>query len=480
MPPTSTPVLKGTDHTVVARQAIDQLFKTEGGRQALWVVGKELWVWSGDRWSNRPREEIEKTVIEWIEEAVVLENTDEDGQGTYTKASSALSGRDIREVVWTIERMCQAPVQSLPRWIEQGEWPDPDHCIAFSDVVLDVKGSVGGTHKTLPRDDRFFGAGVLTVPFRPDNVCPTWVKCQEEWSGGDKLWQEVRERAYGYALMATRKYGKALLEYGKSQSGKGSGTNAVLSKLLLAPAFHSATVDQIIEGHGMDGLHQAQVWVVPEVRDMDRGAGAKFSTILKIVLGGDSAMVNIKFVRQLKVVRFKAFPMMQANAMPSMPDDAGAVSSKLIVLPFKHSFVDRKDHELPNKLLGELPGIAARFAEAAIRLEAAEGSQKWPIVSGAAEVLAQMALDGNPFDAFLKWGFVKTERATPLSVDYLYSRRAQFEAETGTLLRRKDGRRVPDSQLVFYLETASSWSLHRVNLGSGGLGVLGLAIKSLI
>lgn len=483
---TGRTILKGTDHTAVARQALDQLFKTEGGRQGLWGANGELWAWNGSRWANRPRTEIERTLIEWVEDAWVLTDVDEGGQGTYSRATSELSGRDIREVMWVLERMAQAQVQSVPRWLEAGDWPDPDHCIAFQDVVLDVRGSTAlraagrSDYVVYPRDDRFFGPGVLTVPFAPGGACPTWLACQDQWSNGDALWQEVRERAYGYACMATRKYGKALLEYGKSQSGKGSGTNSVLSKLLLAPAYHSATVDQVIEGHGMDGLHLAQVWIVPEVRDMDRGAGAKFSTILKVVLGGDASMVNIKFVRQLKGVRFKAFPMMQANAMPTMPDDAGSVSSKLIVLPFTNSFADRRDEDLPFKLATELPGIAARFAEAAVRLEMAPAGEKWPVVSGAAEILAHMALDGNIFDAFLKWAFIKTEGNTPVSEDYVMAKRAAFEHDIGLQLRRRDGRRIPDSQLLFYLETASSWRVNRVRLTSGGMGLRGIQLRSIV
>lgn len=487
MTQTQRAVLKGTDHTSVARQALETLFRTEGGRQGIWSVGGDPWVWTGGRWTIRPRAELEKSVIEWVEDALIPDGVDSEENATYKGATSELSGRDVREVIWLIERMAQAPVQSVPRWLEPGSWPDPDHCIAFDDRIVDIAGTAAkrkegdeGVWCVVPRDDRFFGPAVLTVPFAPEAKSECWDGCQQQWSNGDGVWQDVRERAYGYALMGTRKYGKALLEYGKSQSGKGSGTNGVLSKLLLTPSYYSATIDQVVGGFGLDGLHQASVWVVPEVRDMDKGDGAKFATILKVVLGGDASSVNIKHIRQLRGVRFKVFPMMQANSMPNMPDDAGAVSSKLIVLPFKNSFADRRDEELPAKLGKELTGIAARFAEAAVRLEMAEQGKKWPIVAGAAEVLQQMALDGNPFDAFLKWAFVRSETAQPVGLDYILTRRMDFEAQTGVKLVRKDGRRVSDGQLLYYLELGSSWKVGRITMTDGRTALRGIGLKAIV
>lgn len=475
----------GLDHTSVARQAVESLLRTEGGRQGLWVVNGEFWAWSGNRWGHRPKTDVEKAVVEWIEDAVIKTGEGDSGC-TYERVTNQFSGRDIREVVWIIERMCQAPVQSIPRWLEPGEWPDPDHCIAFDDVVVDIKGTAearlrggGSGYITLPRDDRFFGHGVLTVPFRPGDPCPTWITCQEQWSMGAPIWQEVRERAYGRALMGTRKDGKALLEQGLTQSGKGSGTNDVLSKLLPRPAYHSTTMDQVLTDFGLDGLHMAQAWVVSEVRDLDKGSGAKFATILKMVLGRDEASVNIKYQRQLRGMKFKCFPILQSNPMPSFPDDGGAVSSKLIILPFRNSFAGRRDDELPDKLGKELPGIAARLAAAAVRLEMAEPKAKWPLVEGAAEILAQMAMHGNPFDAFLNWGFTKSDSKLIVLHEYLSAKRIEFESETGVKLRRPNGSRVPDTQLLFYLESESGWSLKKVSTKGGKEGLTGLSLKGI-
>ena len=477
-------MLGGTDQTVVARQALNELFRTEGGRQGLWVVGQDFWGWSGERWAMRQKSEIERMVIEWLEDALIPQGDNADGQPIFGRATDKLSARDVREIVWMVERMCQAPVSTMPRWLEPGNWPDPDHCIPFQNVVVDIKktaelrkaGQTG--YITLPRDDRFFGAGVLSVNFDPDAPCPTWIKAQEDWSMGDKVWQEVRERAYGYACMATRKEGKALLEQGKTQSGKGSGTNDVLSKLLARPAYYSTTMDQIVDTFGMDGLHQSQVWVTSEVRDLDRGAGSKFATILKMVLGRDAAVVNIKHVRQLKGVVFRCFPIMQSNPMPNFPDDAGAVTSKLIVLPFRNSFADRRDNDLPEKLGSELTGIAARFADAAVRLEMATGHDSWPLVEGAAEILNEIALNGNPFDAFMKWGFVKSSNGI-VSADYINVKRMEFEAETGVILRKKDGKKVPESQLLYFLETQTNWKVGRKVLRDGTTGLTGIGMKGI-
>lgn len=57
-----------------------------------------------------------------------------------------------------------------------------------------------------------------------------------------------------------------------------------------------------------------------------------------------------------------AAPIIQANDIPKLPDKAGSISSKMLVLPFNWSALDagnKPDPGLLDKLMAELPQIAA-------------------------------------------------------------------------------------------------------------------------
>lgn len=429
------------------------------------VYGGEFWRWKNGAWQIVSRDAVEQDV------AQALANI---ASGYRSAADRAwlLSSSTVREVAWALERLCRVDRfgDCVP---DDAPVSDPASCIAFSDVVLDVRASAKAGVPVLHPRGPWWGGWSLTVPWQP-LPCPTWDRCQNEWSDGDPVWIETRERAYGVALSGMREHGRALLEQGRSQSGKGSGTNDVLARVLPPGAFFSATVDQVVGDFGLDGIQHARVWVTTEVRDLEHGVGGRFATILKAVLGGDFITVNRKFCRQIPRVRVSCFPIIQSNTLPVLSDDAGSITSKLIVLPFRRSFAECRDDTLPRRLRAELPQIASRLAMAAIRFVADGGV--FPCPEGARELLEAIRHSGNIADAFLEWGFVRdpahaVPRATVLAL------LGEFQKSTGGRLTDSRGRLISGNQVLPFLERASSWPIKIVPGTSQEVMLRGVRVK---
>ena len=134
----------------------------------------------------------------------------------------------------------------------------------------------------------------------------------------------------------------------------------------------------------------------------------------------------------------------------------------MIPLNFDVSFEGREDAELEWKLATELPGIARRFLEAAVRLEAeTEIAKKFVVPERAQRVKESFDAVNNPFDAFLQGRFVKAVSGR-VSNEKVRAERIAWEEETGLVLETKRGGRVSEKGLTKALLEQSSWDLKPV------------------
>jgi len=72
--------------------------------------------------------------------------------------------------------------------------------------------------------------------------------------------------------------------------------------------------------------------------------------------------------REIVSARLGTRFVMVSNELPELPDAAGALAARMVVLPFPRSFLGSEDTGLSNRLLTELPGIALKALDALDRL----------------------------------------------------------------------------------------------------------------
>lgn len=466
----------------VARYILATRFKTPGGRLGLFSWRGDYYAWSEGMWALRTVDWLRGQVWMATENLVLIQHT---ANGTGTTRYQPTKAK-ITDLLDAVESLIAAPFDSLPRW-HGTEHPeaDPRMCIAFRDRVVDVEASAKvGTIVSYPRDEVFLGHNILTVNLDEEAKCPTWESCMEMWSGGDKAWIECRERCYGYSLMASRKYAKWLLEFGKVRGGKGTGTNSVLGKLLPRPAYLGTLMDDIADPFGLDGVESASVLVISEANDVDQRQGERIATLLKVMLGGDECMVNVKHKRQMKGIKLPCFPIIQSNQMLNLPNKGRGISSKMVAINFERSFEGAEDFNLDRKLEAELPGIALRLVLAAIRLEAEpDPTKKFPMNTASLDVVKRFDMENNPFDAFLESRFTKQPNHKGwVHGELMRKNRTEWEVNAGVILKHKDGHRVSDQMLLRTLEERSTWNLKRARMGGvdggGPRGLSGLVLKA--
>ena len=383
----------------VARRLLKDYFITDKGHQGLYRWRNEFWNWDKGQWKLMREDVMREKVLFILEDAVWEQN----GQNGVVLRRYGPDKNKIEGVVHALEALCRLEKESVPCWLTPptGDVVDEKHCIAFQDVIIDVK-----REEVIERGEHWFDVGVLPVLYKEDAECPRWMQALDEWGAGDPVWNELLQRWFGYCLMGTRKYAKWLLMYGKIRGGKGT-ICGVLKKLIGPTAYLSTSLEDLSNEFGMDGIELSRVLSISEVSEIDSRAGEKVCRVLKNIVGRDPMTINAKYRRQVRNVVIGAAPLMQSNEIPVLPNKGRGLSGKMLVLPFEVSFEGKEDFELEEVLESELEGIAVWAVEGAFKLEKAARDEKWPTPEAAEGAMRLYHLQNNPLDSFLGARFHK-------------------------------------------------------------------------
>ena len=322
----------------------------------------------------------------------------------------------------------------------------------------------------MPRGVVWFDPCVVDVDLDVGAQCPRWMRCLEEWSGGNEVWKELLQRWMGYSLMGHRRYAKWMLFHGKVRAGKGT-IGTVMRWLRGGTGFVGTSLDELAGSFGLDGVEFARVLCVSEVSELSGREGEVAVRVLKNLLGRDPISINAKYKRQVRNVVVGAAPWVQANEIPQLPNKGRGLSAKMLVLPFERSFEGKEQHDLMDVLKEELAGIAAWVLRGAVALEAAADDEKFPPTEGGVRAVRDYHLANNPFDYFLEARFVKNK--TGFVANELVRREWKDWCRANNVKMH-----VADNFLVRRLTTESSWDLSKIRKGSEGpRGIGGLSLK---
>jgi putative DNA primase/helicase len=228
---------------------------------------------------------------------------------------------------------------------------------------------------------------------------------------------------------------------------------------------------------GLDGVEFSRVLCVSEVSELASRDGEVAVRVLKNILGRDPISINAKYKRQVRNVIVNAAPWMQANEMPQLPNKGRGLSGKMLVLPFERSFEGKEQHDLMDRLKGELAGIAVWALNGAIKLEAAADEDKFPPTGSGMQVVRDYHLANHPFDYFLEARFVKNPGGV-VAISIVQREWQDWLRTNGNGLVRQDARQVGRNSLTRRLISESSWVLNKIRTGPEGTRALGgLSLK---
>ena len=450
----------------VARRVLRDYFTTDNGHQGLYRWRGEFWVWvKTGQWKLLLEDEMRERVFFILEDAVWQQN----GANGPVIRRYGPDKNKIEGVVHALEALCRLATEEVPCWLTPptGGMVDAKHCIAFQDVIVDVRNK-----KTIKRSQQWFDTAVLPMEYKPEAECPRWMQALNEWGDSDPFWNDLLQRWFGYSLMGTRKYAKWLLMYGKIRGGKGT-ICSVLKQLVGSTAYVSTSLEDLANEFGMDGMELSKVLSISEVSEIDSKAGEKVCRVLKNIVGREPMTINAKYKRQVRNVVVNAAPLMQSNEIPVLPNKGRGLSGKMLVLPFEVSFEGREDFELDEVLTQELPGIAAWAVRGAMELEDAKRENKWPTPEAANAAMRLYHLQNNPFDSFLEARFHRNHSG--------FTANSIVRRQWVSWLKANGVRmHVPNNVLIQRIVQDSSWDLRQTRLSVADgheRGVAGLTLK---
>lgn len=460
--------LESPEPMKIARRVLQDSFSVGGFQHLLFFRG-HFWEYYGERWEKRDRRWMRHRLFQELEDAVVMKTVrTEEG----TKQVGVRFAPDTKKVDNVLDALESLPeicrdYKTIPAWLKgHSSKPDPESLIGFADVLVPVGPE---PRVTLPRDPTWFDPCVVPVSYDPAAQCPVWRRCLGQWGRGSELWETLLRRWFGYCLMNHRRYSKWLLMKGKPRAGK--GTIAKVLERLIGPAgFNSARGEQLKGDFNLMGFESSRVLSITEMDCEDKRIVTNMSALIKILVGGDPQNIPVKFQPPLMNVIIPAAPMVQANRVPRLPDIGGGVSTKMLILPFHWSALDpgqKLDHRLDQKLLEELPGIAAWAVCGARELEAGLG---FPVLEEAEEDLEEYRLENSPMDVFLDECFVRDPNGF-VSTSLLESTWEQWR------VRKKIATIIPKTRIRNEVMEKSSWSLSPYRIRNGPRGIVGLSPK---
>jgi putative DNA primase/helicase len=343
-----------TNHTIYSDTQEKCDNKPEKGGKAFlarrlacnYVLDRRTVYWGGSLWTHtgthyRPEDEPDVSMTQWLQQHRI-------------EANGSLRSLILDEVKGYCRLRDRAATP--PCWLNGLA---AGNIIPFANGLLDLAGGEIGTHTP-----DLFSVYCLPYPYEPEARCERWLRFLGEVFEGDAERTRLLQQWFGYCLSADVSQQKFMLFLGLPRSGKGT-TAQVLQALVGKENALGFDLGRLIDRFSTASLVNKTLAVVGEV-ELSKHDKPRILEKLKAATGNDALPVE----RKGKDIQGSAvLPtrwLLSANSMPQLHDASGALAQRMLLLNFNRTFAGREDTGLLDKLLADLPGIAA-WAVAGLR-----------------------------------------------------------------------------------------------------------------
>ena len=231
--------------------------------------------------------------------------------------------------------------------------PHPEQIIAFRNGTV----SLDDPLTLRPHDPDLALSSSLPFDFPTDDPdCPTWFEVMRDWFGEDEESETLLQQWFGYVLSGDRALERIGAFVGPPNSGK-STASRVLRNLVGEDNVISSSLAALSRPFGLASWQNKTLAILPESQPLTRADEVAISaTRVLAVSGQDPIEVERKNQRSI-TVELPARIMMVGNKTPSVGDDTGAFSRRLLPIPFPRIHTKHRPG-LEQALVDELPGIA--------------------------------------------------------------------------------------------------------------------------
>ena len=268
---------------------------------------------------------------------------------------------------------------------------NPEKIIAFSNGLLDIETGVLTEHTP-----QWFSANSLDYPYDPAATCPHWLDFIGTVADTEEDWLDALQMWFGLNLVADTTQQKMMLFVGPPRSGKGTVCR-VLQHVLGKHNYCNPALGSLSESFGMECLIGKLAAIVPDAH-IGRGSDStRIMESLKSVIGEDHQTIRPIYKAAVNVRLLCRFTI-SVNELVVFPDASGAMASRLIILPFRHSHTGHEDLTIGRRLHAEASGIANWAIEGLTKLRQA-GRLTQP--QAGQQVLADYARLSSPVRGFI-------------------------------------------------------------------------------
>lgn len=340
----------------------------------------------------------------------------------------------------------------------EADWVVDEDLINLKNGMLDIAARPFALH---PHDPGLWSRSQLPVTYDPDATAPIWERTVAEIMDGVEPKIMQLQEFFGYCLLPTCRFEKAMFLFGTGANGK-STVISVLERLLIGQENTAAL--------NLEGLNRR--FTTPTLRgkministELETGRGGASTEVLKKAISGDLLEGEIKNGENITFRSFAKF-IFAMNTPPTITDKAYGFVRKVLVLNFTRRFADgSQDPDLFDKLMAEASGILNWALAGAARLIEQKGFTVAPENIKEAETFMASL---NPVLQFFEES-VRAEPTASVEMQVLYEQYTAWCESAGlgavgrprfvdqvqqrfpTVVYRKSGRRDARRGMTFY------------------------------
>jgi putative DNA primase/helicase len=279
-----------------------------------------------------------------------------------------VNARIVNEVAKALPSRGILILGDAPQWLtDDPSLPDPRELVVFRNGILDAATFCEtGRAELIPPTPDYFAIGSCPYNFDPDAKCPAFKRWIAETLRDEETIALAQEWA-GLQLVPDNRHEKFAMLVGPPRSGKGTFVTAL--QTMLGPGQCATTSFAKLSGRfGLSPLLGKLSAFMPDAH-ITRNTDARGALeVLKSITGSDCQAIDRKHRDELPEVHMPVRFTVAVNELPELPDDAGALKERLLMLHFDRSFAGVEDTTLKARIRHEGPGIAVWALEGLRRL----------------------------------------------------------------------------------------------------------------
>jgi putative DNA primase/helicase len=417
------PILSNKTPLKSAEEFVKRQFSSDGAVSLLYYRG-DFYQWAGTHYEECDEGEMRSLLYDFLDKALTPGGDGfEPFNPDYTKVN--------RIVDALASGVHEKPKPNAPFWTSLGQYTeDPANLIACRNGLLDLE-----TGKLLAHTPRLFNVNCLPFDYDPKASAypPMWMQFLRQLWPGDNDGKRARfalQEMFGLMLTPDTRFQKIFAIIGPRRSGKGT-IGRVLRALLGKDNVEGPTLASLSTQFGLQPLIHKRAAIIADAR---LGKGSSVSAIAERLLsisGEDALTIDRKHKTAWTGPLGTRF-LILTNELPQIPDAAGALASRFIILMLKRSFYDEEDLELTNKLLTELPGIL-NWALAGLKRLRKYGYFEMPKSSH--DAIRQLENLASPVRAFTRDWCNTTDVDATIKVKALYTAYRCWSGEHGIAVK---------------------------------------------